>query len=463
MNVRAILSRTFAIIAVIVALIGAAYFTRSGWFPLLAKAMGTAPSKANEEEKHDDHGHDDGNRVKLSEQAQKNLKLVVDAIVPETYSRSLLIPGMVVDRPGLSDRGVISPVAGVISAVHIQPGDTLKSGERMFSIRLLSEVFQNSQSELFRATRDLQLNKENLNRLRSIGGDAIPQSRVIELENQEKRLQASITAYRQELLNRGLNQKQIEEVAQGKFVSDIVIPVPNVGDSEKIGPIGTGKDASPADMPAFEVKEVRTQVGEQVQAGQVLSMLANHRLLYIEGRAFKQESGMLEKAAQQGWKVKAEFAEESNGWPANEENLEIRHLANTVDPVSRTFAFFIPITNQSRTFQKDGKTFLVWRFRPGQRVRLKVPVEQFEDVIVLPADAIVREGVEVFVFRQNGNNFERKPVHLLLEDGDTVVLANDGSIGAGQFIARNGAAALNRALKAKAAEGGGHEGHDHTH
>ncbi|MFO0814142.1 MAG: HlyD family efflux transporter periplasmic adaptor subunit [Gemmatales bacterium] len=489
MRFRAFLSRAAATAVILLALGASAYFTRASWLTWLNKVMpvSTAPANAAKEN-HDehDHSHDDGNRVKLSEQAQKNLKLLVEPIVPESYSRTIIIPGMVVDRPGLSDRAVISPVAGVITAVNIQPGDTLKPGEGMFKVRLLSEVFQQSQSELFKAAKDLQLNKENISRLRAIGSDAIPQARVIELENQERRLQASITAYRQELLTRGLSQEQIDSVAAGKFITEIAIPTPTITDAQGVSMPVNGRKSTeqiayptipdaqgnstpglppPPDPtpPMYEVKEVRVQVGEQVQAGQALCILANHRVLYIEGRAFKQESGLLEKAAQQSWQVKAEFAEESNGWPASESNLQIRHLANTVDPVSRTFAFFIPIANQSRSFGKDGRNYLVWRFRPGQRARLHVPVEQFEDVFVLPASAVVREGAEVYAFRQNGNTFERRPVHLLLEDRETVLIANDGSLGAGQFIVRNGAAALNRALKAKAASGGGHEGHDHAH
>lgn len=466
MRFRAFITRAVAIVVILVALGASAYFTRATWLTWLNKIMPVSTAASNDaKEKHDehDHSHDDGNRVKLSEQAQKNLKLVVEPVVPETYSRTIIIPGMVVDRPGLSDRAVISPVAGVITAVNIQPGDTLKPGDSMFKVRLLSEVFQQSQSELFKASRDLQLNKENISRLRSVG-DAIPQGRVIELENQERRLQASITAYRQELLTRGLSQEQLDSIAAGKFITEMAIPTPPLTEANAVSTtpgLPMPPDPTP---PMYEVKEVRVQVGEQVQAGQALCILANHRVLYIEGRAFKQESGLLEKAAQQSWPVKAEFAEESNGWPAAESNLQIRHLANTVDPVSRTFAFFIPIANQSRLFGKDGKSYMVWRFRPGQRARLHVPVEQFEDVFVLPASAIVREGAEVFTFRQNGDTFERRPVHLLLEDRDTVLIANDGSLGAGQFIVRNGAAALNRALKAKAASGGGgHEGHDHAH
>jgi hypothetical protein len=53
-------------------------------------------------------------------------------------------------------------------------------------------------------------------------------------------------------------------------------------------------------------------------------------------------------------------------------------------------------------------------------------------------------------------------VHILFEDYDEVVIANDGSIIPGvHYIAYNGAAALNRVLKASQAEGGG--GHSHEH
>src|SRR5207244_1520481 len=134
-------------------------------------------------------------------------------------------------------------------------------------------------------------------------------------------------------------------------------------------------------------------------------------------------------------------------WPPLQSSFKIRHLANTVDTVSRTFSFFIPLTNQSRSYEKDGRIFLVWRFRPGQRLRLHVPVEELKDVIVLPAGAVVREGPEAYVFRQNGDLFDRRPVHLLHEDRSNIVLANDGSVAPGLYVAQGAAASLNRVLK----------------
>jgi hypothetical protein len=93
-------------------------------------------------------------------------------------------------------------------------------------------------------------------------------------------------------------------------------------------------------------------------------------------------------------------------------------------------------------------------------------VREFKDVFVLPAAALVREGPDAFVFRQNGDFFDRKPVHVLYEDYANVVLANDGSIHADNYIAHNAAAALDRALKARTApegHGHGHDHHGHSH
>src|SRR5207237_10182623 len=123
--------------------------------------------------------------------------------------------------------------------------------------------------------------------------------------------------------------------------------------------------------------------------------------------------------------VRAEFADESPGeWPPVEP-LVIHHLANQVDPVNRTFTVYLPLDNQCHTFTRDGRTFFVWRFRPGQRVRLRLPVEKLStpgpdgkeaDPFVLPAGAVVREGPEAFVFVKAGDELDRRPVRVLYQD-----------------------------------------------
>jgi hypothetical protein len=449
----AFLGRWLLALGLLVIVTVGAYLTRGTWTPWLPQNAQAPTSEEAEAAPTEER-----TVLELSPQARQNLGLVSRPANQETYWRTILIPGEIVDRPGVSDRGVTAPAVGVLAEIHAFPGDSVRPGDRLFTLRLSSEYLQNAQSELFKTTRDAQLTKEQRARLAGLAeSGTIAQSRMIELDNQARRQNAAILAYRQDLLTRGLSPAQIDAVANGEFVSNIEVlaptPSPPIGQASHVESQGGLSDSG--DARAYEVEELRADLGQQVQAGQLLGILANHQSLYIEGHAFKRESPFLEQAAQQRWPVRVEFAEDhQSGWPDQEQTFHIRHLANTVDPASRTFDFYIPLTNQSRTYEKDGQTFLVWRFRPGQRVRLHVPVEEMSDVFVLPAAAVVRVGPEVYVFRQNGDLFDRLPVHVLHEDRLNVVIANDGSIKRRMYLAQSAAASLNRVLKAQSAEGG---------
>lgn len=368
------------------------------------------------------------------------------------------VPGAVVDRPGHSDRGVTSPAVAIVTQIHSFPGDIVKPGDRLFTLRLFSEYLQNTQKEYFSSTRETQLIEERMNRIRPlVDRGAVSKSEFIELESQLRRQAAVLQAHQQDLLTRGLNPKQIESVADGTFVSTVDVVAPPLlrqRDNSVTMQTSLRKGGEPLSGLAYEVQSLNAELGQQVQAGQLLSTLADHSSLYIEGHAFKREAPYLERAAQHGWGVTVEFAEdEPDHWPDLDQKFEIRYLSNSIDTESRTFDFFIPLGNQSRAYEKQGETFVVWRFRPGQRVRLHVPVEELNDVLVLPASAVVREGPEAYVFQQNGDLFNRLAVQVLHEDRLNIVLANDGSVTPGLYLAQNSAASLNRVLKAQAASG----------
>ncbi|MBI3407939.1 MAG: MchE protein [Planctomycetes bacterium] len=436
----------------IAALAAAAYLTNDRWAPWLSSEDS---SPADEKQKQETL--DEPKLLKLSSQARKNLSLVSKPIHPQSYWRTIQVPGMIVDRPGNSDRGVTAPAVGVVVRVRAVPGDIVKPGDRLFTLRLSSEYLQNVQSELIKAVNEVQLLKEELDRLSGFAQNgSLPEAKLIELKFQMRRQNTAIQVFRQDLLARGLTPQQVDRVADGKFVSEIevIAPLPLDGESTLVSLKNTAKAEETA--PVYEVRDLKVELGQQVQAGQTLCLLANHHSLFIEGRSFRREAPFLEAAAKNGWPIHVDFDEDGDGsWPPLKQTLAIRHLANTVDPASRTFDFFVPLANQARSYAKDGKTFLVWQFRPGQRVRLNVPVEEFKDVIVLPAAAVVREGPEAYAFRQNGDLFERRAVHVLHEDRFNVVLANDGALRPGiDFLAQGSAASLNRVLKAQNSSGG---------
>ncbi|HBN77649.1 MAG TPA: MchE protein, partial [Planctomycetaceae bacterium] len=397
--------------------------------------------------------------LKLSAQARKNLGLISRPARPQTYWRKIQVPGAIVDRPGRSDRGVTSPAVGVVLEVHAFPGETVRPGDRLFTLRLFSEYLQNTQKELFSSNKEIELIQEQLDRLRPLAeSGGIPKTKIIELENQLRRQETVIQAYRQDLLTRGLSTTDIQKVSEGEFISTIDVVAPpavKLAESENRIQLASFQPVNDESMTfAYEVQQLNATLGQQVQAGQLLSTLSDHSSLYIEGHAFKREAPYLERAAQNRWPIEVEFAEDvEDHWPTLEQTFEIRYLSNSIDTASRTFDFFVPLANQARAYDKNNETFVVWRFRPGQRVRLHVPVEEMTDVIVLPSAGIVREGPEAYVFQQNGDLFNRLSVQILHEDRLNTVIANDGTITPGLYLAQGAAASLNRVLKAQAASG----------
>ena len=455
--------------------------TKDAWLPMVQQRLGGAiPEMANGHD-HGDHSHDghnhggpeegtaDENTVELSDQAKRNLNLFSKRAYPQSFWKRTVIPGEIVDRPGLTDRSLASPIAGVITAVHAHEGDIVKPGERLVTVRLASNYLQQAQSDLFRAVRETEIINKEIERIKAmVERGIIAEKRVIQLKQDVERQRSQIDAVCQDLMTRGFSDAEVANVKRGEFLTTLEIKAPqknrqsespeNSIDSSQNSGLALGRDvddeANSVDQ-FFEVQNLVTELGHQIQAGEQIAVLSDHQYLFVRGYAFKREAGSLEQVMRKGWSVGVEFVEDSpENWPNLNQRFKIRNLLNEVDPESRTFSFVIPMENQSRIYEGDERTSVVWRFRPGQRARLQIPVEKIENVFVLPAEAVVRDGAEVYAFQAVGRFCRRFPVHLIYQDRHSVVLANDGSFPIGAEVAQGSAASLNRVLKSQTNEGG---------
>jgi membrane fusion protein, heavy metal efflux system len=364
------------------------------------------------------------NNLIVGDQAQQNLKLTAKPLKTSTYWKSITLPGSVVDRPGVSDREVAAPAIGVISEIRRIPGESVEPGDVIFTLKLTSDSLHETQANLFKTSEEIKLAQAKFERIRD-AGDAIARSRVIEIENEIKRLEVSAKADQEQLRNRGLSAEDVDRVASGKLVTEISVSAPAESRNARSEASTADGAIGNASLATYELQELKVEVGQQVQAGQALCTLSNHRLMAIEGRAFRDETPLLERSLQNGWPVGVDFQEsETADWPPIAQSFVISRVTNVIDPATRTFAFMLPLENQSKSVHAQQS---LWRFRPGQKVWLEVRVEQLENVFVLPKEAVVWEGPEAFVFTQNVNTFERKGVRVLHQDRDRVVLANDGT------------------------------------
>lgn len=458
---------------VMLGLLAAAWVTRDQWL---------APSGVAGAENSESAGHAHGNQavdhIELSEQARRNLGLKVEPVQLRDYWRSLSVPGLVIERPGHSDHAVTATVAGVIQKVHVFPGQAVFPGDALFDLQPTGEALATTQSSLLNSLQELEVVEAELARISPlVANEVLPEKEKLELEYRRKRLQAAAMVQKQELLVRGLSEQQVEEiVANQSLVKRLTVTAPTEIHSvdhpgapaaegqPSVQQVKASDDDHAEGEVVYTVESLLVHPGKLVERGAPLCHLALHSTLYIEGHAFEKEADLIAQAGRNDWPVVATF-EVGETERLTRENLHILYMDNVVDSATRTFHFYLPLHNEVAhdARQADGKLYRAWRFKPGQKVRLRIPIEHWEKQLVLPADAVVRSGPEAFVFQENGKLLVRRPVQVQYSDNETVVIANDGSVFPGERVAMNNAYQLNLALKKASGEGdsGHHHGHAH--
>lgn len=421
------------------------------------------------------HGHDEANSLELSAQAKGNIGLTSEFVQPialQTFRRSITVPAIITERPGRTLVEVSTPMAGVVTHVHAVQGEAVAAGTLLFQIRITAEALVSTQTDLLKTVGDIEVEDREIARLTKVTeGGAIPQKVLLERQYAKDKLESLLGAQKEALRLLGLSEHQIEDISvDKKLLRELQIVAPSPDDhsheemklSNDLVHPADFQQSSPGATPLI-LQTVNVHKGQTVAAGETLAVVADYSELYIEGQAFEQDLNSLNHAAQQGWTVTAVFDGGGNE-VQTVSNLELVYSANAIRPDSRTLPFFVRLPNEIVKTSKapDGQSFVEWKHRLGQRLQLLVPVEEWTDQIVLPVDAVAREGADFFVFQQNGDHFDRVPVKVNYRDAREVVVANDGSIFPGDVIALRGAHQMQMALKNKS--GGGvdpHAGHNH--
>ncbi len=252
----------------------------------------------------------------------------------------------------------------------------------------------------------------------------------------------------------GLTDSQIASIVdERRLVQNVEILVPAISDSH-----GGNEHED-----FLQFNEIAVQQGDHVTSGTPLGVLSDHCRLYIEGQAFEHDAALLNRVADEGVAVSALVdANRSGGQLVTD--LKILYVENQVELESRALRFYVELPNdivRNKTTE-DGHRFIGWRFRPGQRVELRIPVETWQNRIVLPVEAVVREGAESYVFQQNKGHFDRIAVHVVHRNQNWAVIEADGSLFPGDTVAGKGAYQIHLALKNKSGAGvDPHAGHNH--
>jgi multidrug efflux pump subunit AcrA (membrane-fusion protein) len=449
------------LLAVTIALAAAA--TYKLWLPQARSYFEQAPAPVADSHAGHDHGghnhahpgHVEESAIEFSVTGLKNIDFQPVTVALSTFERSITLPAMVVERPGHSQIYIAAPLTGVVTKIYPVENAAVAPGTPMFDIRLTHEELVAAQRSFLQTVESLDVVQSEITRLQTVGEGVIVGKRIIEQQYEQQKLEASLRAEQQALLLHGITQEQIDAIKQSRHLLQsltVYAPVHDHDDAETC-----------SEEHLFHVQKLPVKLGEQVNAGQLLCVVADHCELYIEGRAFEDDVMRLREVAREGRNITASVVVGRRQTDMIE-GLKLMYLSDHVDADTRAFRFYVSLPNQVVLDQvaANGRHFIAWRFNPGQRMELRVPVERWADRIVLPVTAVVEEGPEAFVYERNGDHFDRVAVHVEFKDQTSAVISGDGSIKPGDVVAAKGAYQMHLALKNKA--GGGvdaHAGHSH--
>ena len=403
----------------------------------------------------DGHRHDEASALALSQQAKANIGMRLTRVELRSFERTVTIPGMVVERPGWSALEVNAPMTGVVTRIYPIQGAAVTPGEPLFEVRLTHEDLLQKQTDFLQAVEELAVINQEVERLEKVAASgAIPEKTLLERRYDQQRQQAALRVQRQALLLHGLSAAQIDRIEQDRRLQQsLTVTTP-------------AHEGPSAQAPAtrYQVEELKVSQGSYVTAGSALCRLVDQAQLYIEGQAFEDDVAAVSQAAAKDWKVTALFGVAGSEGASTVPALRILYLEDRVETVSRTFRFYVVLPNEIEREARspEGYQFVYWRFKPGQRAQIKVPVETWPERIVLPVDAVAQDGPDFFVFEANAGHFDRRIVHIEYRDQEWMVIANDGALKPGVMVAESAAYQMQLALKNKA--GGGvdpHAGHNH--
>ena len=427
---------------------------------------GEAPDAHGDEDGHDhasespgkktpDHQHDEAAAVSLSGAAQQNVGVRLAKVELAPFERTITVPAMVVERPGRSNVQVAAPLTGVVTRIWPMQGESVVPGQPLFDLRLTHEEVVESQSLFLQTAEELDVVRRETARLEKVAADgAVAGKAVLERKYEQQKLEASLRSLRQRLLLHGLSDEQVDDIlAKRTLLGSMTVCVPVAG--------GDPKEADAARP--LQVETLKVEQGQHVKAGELLGVLADYSVLYVQGKAFEQDLPALDNAAANDWPVTAVLSGQDRR-RQTAPGLKIVSVSNTVEPDSRAISFYVQLPNKLIRDRRmaDGRRFCGWQFKPGQRLEVLVPVERWKDRIVLPLDAVVQDGAESYVFEQNDGHFDRRPVRVEYRDQYSAVLANDGAVEPGKMVIVAGAYQVHLAMKNKS--GGApdpHAGHNH--
>lgn len=421
--------------------------------------------------------------------AQETYGVVIDKAKPSSFTQYVQVPAFVRERPTVSNLRASSRMQGVVRRIFVQVGQSVREGDPLIELELTGDQLASAQTVLLDSVQQLRIIDDEIARLQPAAqAGGIARKSLIEKQYEQRRMKSVIESKRQELLVRGLSTTDVTGIIENtQLVRSVIIRVPtgirpeSAGDTSSLEStthdsfrlVSQEQPRPVSDEWVYSVEMMNVSPGSVLASGDDVCDLAYHETLLIEGQAYERDLPLLNNIIRERKPVSVSVGDSAS--PIVIDDLKVLFMDNHVDDETQTYRFYIQVPNSVLNENKTAGElrFRTWRFKPGQRGHVRLPQKEWEDRLVLPAEAVVEEGVDHVVFREMGqhfhegetphSDFQKIVVKVEYKDQYTVVVDHQKQLRPFHKIAMNNADMLLRAMKESAGGGGGQDHHGHSH
>ncbi|MFQ5346011.1 MAG: efflux RND transporter periplasmic adaptor subunit [Mariprofundus sp.] len=355
-------------------------------------------------------GHEEGGAIKLTPAQIQQAGIAVEILQPRPKMQAVSAPGAVAfNAYALAD--ITTQVDAVVDARHVHLGDRVKKDQKL--VTLNSTSLAQVQASYLRARAEHSRSSQELARLKKLAQQKIiSQARLQQADSTYRTMRANLAAAKATLFSYGMNQHDISALLKQEAYGLLTLRAPHAG----------------------TVVADDFRLGQHVAAGSRLMQVADESRVWVEVKI--PESVLSEVRVGQTASVTPKGAREHYSGTV----INIHHQ---LDAVTRTAGVRLSIENRDDLLH------------PGMFVNAEIAIGTDEKALLLPEQAVQRQGSELIVFvEEESGHFERREVTVgKINMGLLPVL---GGVKAGELVVVKGAFVLASEL-AKA----GFEVHNH--
>jgi len=310
--------------------------------------------------------HEEGGVIKLTPVQIKQAGIETEVMKHQPGLQAINAPGTVAfDAYKLAD--ITSLIDGAIHVRHARLGDDVKKGQKL--VTLTSSALAQAEADYLRAEAEHRKSKLDLERLEGLVKEKIiSQSRFQQASSVHQAAHANLAASKASLASYGLSKKRIDNLINTKQYGQLTLHAPNSG----------------------TVMADDFRIGQHIAAGTRLMLIADESTVWVEVKLPQSQIAGIEIGRSAVVFIKGKEKQ----YPA-----KVINIHHQLDATTRTVGVRLEVENPEDALH------------PGMFVSAEIETGGGEAALLLPGQAIQRQGSELIVFvEEEPGHFERREI-----------------------------------------------------